>query len=121
MSIRWGCSAMASRAPTPMNKIVQRAPALMLAMLLPSAASAGGVSTYSISDASIVEGGSLQFTVTASPPALVPTTISYVSSNGTAQSGSDYTAVAGVLNFGTGVATQTITVNTSGDTIVEAD
>jgi len=105
-----------------MNDLARWTPALLLAMALPLEALAGGVSTYSIDDVSVVEGsGSLQFTVTATPPAAVPTTISYVSSNGTAQSGSDYTAVAGTLSFGVGVATQTITVDVSGDVIVEAD
>jgi hypothetical protein len=109
-----------------MNKLVRWAPAIALGccslVLSFDALAGGGPSAFSIDDVAVIEGsGDLQFTVTASPPPSVATTVSFVSSNVGAQAGPDYTAAAGTLAFGVGVATQTITIAVASDVIVEAD
>ena len=74
--------------------------------------------TLSISDASVVEGDpggvarSLVFTVTLSSSALSfpNVTVNYVTSNGDAQGGVDYTAATGQLSFTSTMRSKTITV-----------
>lgn len=47
-------------------------------------------------------------------------TMTYATSNGTALAGSDYTAAAGTLSFAAGVASQTIPIHITNDTVKEA-
>ena len=83
--------------------------------------------SFSIDSPSVAEGGtgdtrSLTFTVTLSPAPAAPATVSYVSSDGTANgatAGTDYTAVSGTLTFAAGAATQTIAVPVTGDADIE--
>lgn len=105
-----------------MNKAIRCAIALALALPSGTALAGSGTTAFAIGDASVVEGsGNLVFTVTATVPPTAPTTVQFATSNGTAQSGSDYTATSGLLTFNSGVATQTVTVTVSGDVIVEGD
>lgn len=81
--------------------------------------------TLSIGDASVTEGNAgtsnATFTVTLSPAAAGPVTVSYATANGTATAGSDFTAATGTLTFAAGETTKTINVSVSGDTSVEPD
>ena len=70
-----------------------------------------GAPTLSINDVTVNEGaGTATFTVTLSAPSGLPVTVSYTTANGTATAGADFTTTSGVLNFGPGVVTQTISV-----------
>ena len=95
---KWGCFALAALG--------------CLGLLLPAVLAAetrGTATAFSINDASIVEGGgSLQFTVTATPP---PSTLSTV----------DFAASSGTLTFNVGVATRAVVVNLVPDNTVETD
>jgi large repetitive protein len=79
--------------------------------------------TLTISDRTLTEGdtGSLQaiFTVSLSSPSLLPVTVTYSTANGTATAGSDYTAATGTLTFAAGETSKTITIQITGDTLVE--
>ncbi len=79
----------------------------------------------SIADASIVEGNSgtrnLSFTVTLSPAASSPVTVSYSTAADTASVGSDFLATSGVLSFPAGSSSQTVTVQVVGDTVAEPE
>ncbi|HEX2834251.1 MAG TPA: Calx-beta domain-containing protein [Thermoanaerobaculia bacterium] len=55
------------------------------------------------------------FTVTLSNPSAFPITVNYLTSNGTATAGSDYTTTSGTLTFPPGSTTQSITVFVNGD------
>ncbi|MBP8282815.1 MAG: DUF1566 domain-containing protein [Chromatiaceae bacterium] len=62
------------------------------------------------------------FTVTLSPASTGTVTVKYATANGTATAGSDYTALpATLLTFSPGQTSQQVTVNVSGDTILEAN
>lgn len=105
-----------------MNRPIRCAIALALFLPASHALAGSGTTAFSINDASVVEGsGNLVFTVTATVPPTSPTSVQFATSNGSAQSGSDYTAASGTLTFNSGVATQTVTVTVSGDAIVEGD
>ena len=77
---------------------------------------------FSIADASATEGDSgsvnMTFTVTLGA-STTQTTVSYATSNGTAMSGSDYTAKTGTLTFASGETSKTFTVSVTGDTTDE--
>ncbi|MCW5958514.1 MAG: Ig-like domain repeat protein [Pyrinomonadaceae bacterium] len=77
----------------------------------------------SINDVSLNEGNSgttaFNFTVSLTNPSASAITVDYATANGTANSGSDYTAVSGTLTFSAGETTKIVTVNVSGDTLVE--
>ena len=78
----------------------------------------------SIADASVDEGDSgesatLTFTVTLTPAAVVPATVDWATSDGTATAGTDYTAGSGSLRFETGEDTKTVTVTVTGDDVDE--
>lgn len=83
-----------------------------------------GAGAVSVGDASIAEGNAgvqlLTFTVTraGSDEAF---TVDYATANGTATAGSDYVAVSGTLTFDVGETTKTVTVQVSGDTVVETN
>ena len=76
---------------------------------------------FSISDASISEGGMLAFTVTRSGTASGTLTVNFATSNGTATAGSDYTGNSGTLSFTTAEASKPVNVSTLQDSIDEED
>ena len=81
--------------------------------------------TLSISDAAVVEGDGGQthvmFTVTLSAASDEAVSVGYVTSNGTATAGVDYTAGSGVVSFAPGVTSQMVHVMVAGDAVVEGD
>jgi len=81
--------------------------------------------TLSIDDASVVEGDSgtvnATFTVTLSAASGQTVTVNYATADGTATSGSDYTAASGTLTFTPGQTTRTLTVAVLGETVPEAN
>lgn len=95
------------------NKLIQEAK--------PGATTALGISVL---DASISEGNSgtknLSVTVKLSKSDRTKTiSASYVTQDGTAAAGSDYTAVGGTVTFAPGTTTRTVSVPISGDTTLE--
>lgn len=80
-----------------------------------------------ISNVTVIEGGTgttinASFTISLSATSDIPVTVNYMTSNGTATAGSDYTAIANtLLTFSPGVTSQTITVTVIGDAIVESN
>lgn len=97
------------------NKLIQEAK--------PGSTTALGISVL---DASISEGNSgtksLSVTVRLSKSDRTKTiSASYVTQNGTATAGSDYTAVSGTVTFAPGTTTSTVSVPISGDTALEAN
>ena len=82
----------------------------------------GGNDTVTIADASAVEGASLTFTVTLNRAVQGGLTVTPSFTDGTATKGTDYTENTGGLSFtGTAGETQTFTVATTEDEVVEAD
>jgi CSLREA domain-containing protein len=88
-------------------------------------ASFSALPTLSINSVSQTEGNTgstpFVFTVTLSTAATQPVTVNWATADGTATAGSDYTAATGSLIFAPGVLTQAITVQVTGDTLVEPD
>jgi len=80
--------------------------------------------TLSINDVTVTEGTGptvdADFTVTLSQASGYTVTAKYATANGTALSGSDYTATSGTLTFNPGQTTQTVTVPVLGDVLDEA-
>jgi hypothetical protein len=80
-------------------------------------------SLLSIGDASVLEGQAgttnALFTVSLSTPSSQEVTVGFATSDGTAQSPQDYTAVAGTVTFPVGVTTRQIAVPVVGDTLNE--
>ena len=72
-----------------------------------------------VHDASITEGGNLEFLVTLSEASGVSTAFSYQTFDGSATAGSDYTAVTSGLTLGAGLTGATLTVNTTDDVLFE--
>ncbi len=78
--------------------------------------------SLTINNISVNEGaGTATFTVTLSAASGQTVTVNYSTANNTAVSGSDYTAVSGMLTFAPGVVTQTITVPIINDTLYEGN
>jgi len=79
----------------------------------------------SIGDISLPEGDSgttlFSFPVTLSGQSAQTITATFTTNNGTAVSGSDYTASSGTVTFTPGQTTQTITISVLGDTNCEPD
>lgn len=76
---------------------------------------------FSIQNASpVTEGGVLVFNVTKSPATSVVTTVNYSTSDGTAQSGSDYIASSGTLSFSPNETVKTISIQTIDDSVPES-
>ncbi|HVZ42985.1 MAG TPA: Calx-beta domain-containing protein, partial [Ramlibacter sp.] len=75
---------------------------------------------FSISNASIAEGGVLTFTVTRSSDSQDAQTVNYATQTGTA-SLADFTAKSGTLTFAQGELTKTVTVQTTADSIFEGN
>src|SRR5690606_9908734 len=59
--------------------------------------------------------GTLTYTVSLTNPSDHPVTVDVATANGTAQAGSDYTALSQSLTFAPGVTSQTVTVNIVND------
>lgn len=59
------------------------------------------------------------FTVSLTAAASEPITVSYATSNGTAEAGTDYTAKTGTVTIPTGALTGTISISVSGDAVSE--
>ena len=85
-------------------------------------------SLISVDSPRVVEGDvgdtpTLDFTVTLAPAAAVEATVTYAQAlGGTAQSGTDFTAVAGgTLTFAPGETRKTVSVTVTGDTTQETD
>jgi Calx-beta domain-containing protein/subtilase family protein/VCBS repeat protein len=80
--------------------------------------------SVSIGDVTVTEGDSgtklATFTVTRTG-GTAAFSVNYATTNGSATAPSDYVAVAGTLNFASGINTQTIAVTINGDTTVEPD
>ncbi len=76
--------------------------------------------TFSISDATVTEGGNLTFTVTKSGFSFSSVTVNYATVDGTALAGSDYTSASGSLSFSWLQYSKTITISTTEDTVPEA-
>jgi len=83
------------------------------------------VPTFSINDVHIVEGNSgssvATFNVSLSQTSGTVVTVDYATAGGTAASGSDYQSASGTLTFAIGETAKTISVDISGDTLVEHD
>ncbi|MBI3406966.1 MAG: Ig-like domain repeat protein [Planctomycetes bacterium] len=81
--------------------------------------------TISINDVSGNEGNAgntpFVFTVSLSIPSSQTVRVKYATANGTAVSGSDYTAVSSSLTFAPGETSKTITIHVKGDTAIEPD
>lgn len=71
----------------------------------------GGIS-YTVNDASVVEGAPLVFTVTKSGTTSSSCTINYATANGTAIAGTHYAATSGTLTFTSAQSSKTVTVTT---------
>jgi len=81
--------------------------------------------TLSVSDAQVTEGNSgtkqMAFTVSLSRAATGAVSVGFTTQNGTALSGSDYTAATGTLSFAAGETRKTISVTVRGDSAIEKD
>ena len=83
----------------------------------------GAVTVSVASDGAVVEGGDATFTVSLSGAVSEPVEVRWSTSDATASAGSDYTAVAsGTVTFAAlSTASQTVTVPTLGDALVEGE
>jgi hypothetical protein len=83
------------------------------------------ISTINISDADVTEGNAgttmLTFNVTLDTPSILPVTVNYTTSNGTATAGTDYVAASGTVTFVPGDLVETINITVNGDTLFEAN
>jgi CSLREA domain-containing protein len=79
----------------------------------------------SISDLTVSEGNSgtvnVNFQITLSAPISQPVTVTFITANGTAVSGTDYEGTSGTVTFNPGETSKTITVLVDGDTVVEGN
>ena len=75
--------------------------------------------TLSVSDASATESNALEFTVSLSAPSDEQVTVQYATSDGTAESASDFTAASGTLTFGANETSKTVSVATAEDSADE--
>lgn len=75
--------------------------------------------SFSISDASATEGGSIVFTINKAGAANVSFSVNYATADGSAVAGADYTATSGTLIFGPSETAKTVTVATIDDALVE--
>jgi hypothetical protein len=83
------------------------------------------VPTVSLGDAGVIEGNSgntpATFTASLSAASAQAVTVGYATGGGTATAGTDYQAATGILTFGPGTLTRTLSVNVVGDMLVESD
>lgn len=84
--------------------------------------STGGASppSFSVNDVSATEGGNLVFTVTKTGTTTSSFSVNYATADGTATAGSDYTGTSGTLTFTSVQTSQTVSVATTDDTVVES-
>jgi hypothetical protein len=76
----------------------------------------------SIANTTVSESGSVAtFTVTKTGTSVLTNSVNYTTANGTAESGSDYTATAGTLSFGPSETTKTFTVPILNNNTLEAN
>ena len=75
--------------------------------------------TLSVSEASATEGDAVEFTVSLSAASGQAVTVQYATSAGTAESGTDFTAVSGTLTFGANETSKTVSVATTSDSVDE--
>ena len=75
--------------------------------------------SFSIGDASAVEGNQLIFTVTKTGAALSNYSVNFATANGTAMAGYDYTANSGTLTFAPADTSKTVYVNTAANNPIE--
>lgn len=88
-----------------------------------TASTSGGATTYpsfTIGSASATEGGALVFTVTRACTTPGNFSVSYATADGTAVSGSDYTAGPGTITFPAGTPALTVLVPTIDDSVAES-
>ncbi len=78
-------------------------------------------SAVSVSDAGATEGDAVEFTVSLSAASARQVTVEYGTSDGTAESGTDYTAASGTLAFAAGETSKTVSVATADDSADEED
>ena len=78
----------------------------------PTSVRVAGPPAISVSDATMqeAEGAVLEFSVTLSHPSSRTVTVSYVTADGTATAGDDYTAASGSLTFNAGDTSQTVEI-----------
>src|SRR5262245_57868881 len=78
-----------------------------------------------ISDASLAEGDSgsvmMDFTVSRSGDLTAPVTVGYITADGTAQAGIDYTAETGTVIIPAGATSATIAIPVTGNLILQRD
>jgi len=84
-------------------------------------ASAPGSFRFSQAAYSTPEGSGVVITVERINGTAGAVSVQYATDDGTAISGSDYTAASGTLTFSPGQTSQTVTVSVTGDTLDEAD
>jgi hypothetical protein len=84
----------------------------------------GAGPTISIADSQVTEGNSgttpMVFDISLSSPHLVPVTVNYTTSDGTATSPGDYQPASGQVTFAPGETVKMISVNVVGDTELES-
>ena len=73
----------------------------------------------SISDASATEGGAVEFTVSLGAASANPITVDYATADGSAVAPGDYTAGTGTVTFAPGDTSETVSVQTNDDALVE--
>jgi len=81
--------------------------------------------SISIDDVTVPEGNAgttdATFTVTLSQPGALPVTVLYLTADGSATAGSDYTVTFGTLSFAPGETSQPVAVPILGDSLFEPD
>lgn len=77
--------------------------------------------SFSVSDATGGEGGSLTFTVTKNGSTAISHSVSYATADGTALASSDYFSASGSLTFGSTETTKTVLIGTRNNSIVESN
>jgi len=80
----------------------------------------GGISFTVASNAAVTEGASSAFTVTKAGTTSNSCSVNYATANGTATSGSDYSAKSGTLTFTSAQTSQAVNVTTIDDSVVES-
>ncbi|HEX6585683.1 MAG TPA: Calx-beta domain-containing protein [Solirubrobacterales bacterium] len=118
LSVRFACSPGTVTPPDPGTvTFIDPAPAFETTVFCLS------VPGISIDDQAVTEGGAATFTVSffgcGAGSALV--TVDFATADGTATAPADYTAASGTLTFAPGVTSQTVTVQTNDDAVVELD
>ena len=84
-------------------------------------APAAELPSVSVSDARAAEGEAVEFTVSLSETSDEQVTVDYATSDGTAESGTDFTAASGTLTFAANDTSETVRVETADDSADEED